>query len=162
WIDIEEKRVFDAQNSWGHQAVGGEPHDLVGAVCVVIDQMFHDRNWTADVIGGNHESGQCVSGDFLVLGLNFSPSNLVVAIGLEPDCIVEVAQCDVPLPTSVIALCRKREVAVARLVGMRGGNPHRQQQNQKEKPHRWLALRSFSDGFAALFVASYWVMASAV
>src|SRR6516162_5860248 len=59
-IDIEEKRVFDAQSSWGHQAVGGEPHDLVGAVCVVVDQMFRDGNWTADAIGGNDESRQCV------------------------------------------------------------------------------------------------------
>src|SRR5215469_18695067 len=98
--------------------------------------MFRDCNWTADAIGGNPESGQCVSGDFLVLGLDFSPSNLAVAIGIEHDCIVEVAQCNVPLPTYVIALRRKREVAVARLVGMRGGSPRRQQQNQKEKPHR--------------------------
>src|SRR5262249_50109507 len=87
-IDIEEKRVFDAQNSRDYQAVGGELHDLVGAVCVVVDQMFRDCNWTADVIGGDHESGQCVSGDFLVFGLDFSPSNLAVAIGIEPDSMV--------------------------------------------------------------------------
>src|SRR5262252_6769517 len=136
-IDIEEKRVFDTQNSGGHQAVSAEAHDLVGAVAVVVDQMLDNRNWAADAIGGNHQSSQCVSGDFLVLGLDFSPSNLAVAIGIEPDRKVEVAQCDVPLPTYMIAMRGKHEVAVARLVGMRGGSPHRQQQqNQKEKPHR--------------------------
>ena len=142
-IDIEEKRVFDDQNSRGRQAVSGEPHDLVGAVAVVVDQMLDNRNWAADAIGGNHQSGQCVSGDFLVLGLDFPPSNLAVAIGIEPDCKVEVAQCDVPLPTYVIALRRNGEIAVARLVGMRGGSPHRQQQNQKEKPHRWARVAVF-------------------
>src|SRR5215469_18633059 len=112
-IDIEEQCVFDAQNSRGHQAVSGEPHDLVGAVAVVVDQMLDNRNWAADAIGGNHQSGQCVSGDFHVFGLDFSPSNLAVAIGIEPDRKVEIAQCDVPLPTYLmIALRGKPEVGV--------------------------------------------------
>ena len=99
-IDIEEKRVFDAQNSCG-QAVGGEPHDLVGAVAVVVDQMLDNRNWAADAIGGNHQSGQCVSGDFLVLGFDFSPSNLAVAIGIEPNGVIEIALGNWPrLPAS--------------------------------------------------------------
>ena len=74
------------------------------------------------------------------------PSDSYLALSVEGNRIV--GQWD-------IALRRKGEVAVARLVGMRGGSPDRQQQNQKEKPHRsarsavsWqrFALFPFSSG----------------
>src|SRR6516162_5351025 len=135
-IDIEEERVFDAQNLWDRWAVDGEPHDLVSTVAVVVDQMLDNRNRAAGAIGGNHQPGQCVGSNFLVLRLDFPPRDLAVAIGIEPDRQVEVAQRDVPLPGQVTGLHREGEVAVARLVGMGRGNPHRQQQNQDETPHR--------------------------
>src|SRR6516164_2079235 len=135
-IDIEEKRVFDAQNSRGHQAISGEPHDLVSAVAVAVDQMFRDCNWAADSIGGNYQSGQCVSGDYRVLGLYLRPGDLSVTVGIEPNGVIEIAKRDIPLSGQVIVVHRKREVAVAWLVGVSRRSPHRQQQNQKENPHR--------------------------
>ena len=71
-IDIEEERVFDTQNLWDRWAVDGEPHDLVGTVGVIVDQVFDDRNRAAGAIGGNHQAGQCVGSNFLVLRLDFS------------------------------------------------------------------------------------------
>src|SRR6516165_4808141 len=127
-IDIEEERVFDAQNLWGRWAVDGEPHDLVGTVAVVVDQMLDDRNRAAGAIGGNHQPGQCVGSNFLVLRLDFTPRDLAVAIGIEPDREVEVAQRDVPLPGQVTGLQREGEVAVAGFMGMGWSNPCRQQQ----------------------------------
>src|SRR6516164_542956 len=71
-IEIEEKRVFDAQNLWDRWAVDSEPHDLVSTVAVIVDQVFDDRNRAAGAIGGNHQAGQCVGSNFLVLRLDFS------------------------------------------------------------------------------------------
>src|SRR6516162_6589399 len=68
-IDIEEERVFDAQNLWDRWAVDGEPHDLVGTVGVIVDQVFDDRNRAARDIGGNHQAGQCVGSNSLCFAL---------------------------------------------------------------------------------------------
>ena len=68
-IDIEEERVFDAQNLWDRWAVDGEPHDLVGTVGVIVDQVFDDRNRAAGAIGGNHQAGQCVGSNSLCFAL---------------------------------------------------------------------------------------------
>src|SRR5215469_16375441 len=81
-IDIEKKRVFDAQTLRDGWTIRGEPHDLVGAVAVVVDQMFDHCNRAAGAIGGNHQSGQCISGDFAVLRLDFPPGDLAVAVGI--------------------------------------------------------------------------------
>src|SRR6516162_8772461 len=135
-IDIEQKCVFDAQNLRGGWATDGKPHDLVGAVAVIIDQMLDDRNRAVSAIARNHQPGHCVRSDFLVLRLDFPPSNLAVAVGIEPDSEVEVAQCDVPLPAHVTALHRKRQVAVARFVSMGWQSPCQQEQYRNEVPHR--------------------------
>ncbi len=135
-IQIEEKGVLDGQNLRNGRAVGGKPQNRVGAVTVAVDQMLGDRNRAAYAIGGNSQPGQCESGDFLMLHLDLSPGDLAVAVGIEPNSEVEVAQCDIPLSSHALAVHRKREVAVARLVGIGERNPQGQQQNQSETPHR--------------------------
>ena len=118
WVEIEQKTVFDGQHPRNGGAVNGKPHDLVGAVAVVVDQMLGDPHWAADVIGGDRQAGQRVGGDFVVLRLDLSPGDLAVAVGIEPNGVIEIAQRDVPLSSQVIPLHRKHEVAVARLVGV--------------------------------------------
>jgi hypothetical protein len=90
---------------------------------MVVDQMFGDPHRAADVISGDRQVSQCVSGDFLVLRLDLSPGDLAIAVGIEPNGVIEIAQRDVPLSSQVITLHRKREVAVAWLVGVSRRNP---------------------------------------
>ena len=112
--------------------MGGKPQDRIGAVAVIVDQMLADRDRAKDAVGSNCQPGHRVGGDFLVLGLDLSPGDLAIAIGVEPNRVIEIAQCDVPLPAQAVTCERQREIAVARLVRMCRRNPQRQQQNQRE------------------------------
>ena len=91
--------------------------------------MLGDRNRAANIVGDNRQPGQCVGGDFLVLCPDFSPGDLAIGVGIEPNGVIKVAQCDIPLSAHVLVPYRKREVAVARLVSMSGRHPQRQQKN---------------------------------
>ena len=71
---------------------------------MIIDQMFPRRRRAASAISGNRQPSQRVSRDFLVLGLYFAPGDLAVAVGIEPEGVIEVAKCDVPLSGQVITL----------------------------------------------------------
>ena len=118
WIAIEQQRVFDRQYIGGSWAGDGKPHDLIGAVAVVIDQMVGYGRCSACAVCGNRQPSQSVRSDFLVIRFDLSPSNLAIAVSVEANGVIEIAQRDVPLPDQMIAFDGKRKIAVAWFVSM--------------------------------------------
>ena len=125
-IEIEEKGVADRQEPGRGCTLAGEPQDRVGAVAVVVDQLLGDSERTTNAVRGDRQPGQCIRGDLGVFGLDFSPGDLAVAVGIEPDRIVEIAQRNVPLAAEAVAREQQREIAVARLVRLCRRNPQEQ------------------------------------
>src|SRR5215475_5343041 len=129
-IQIEQELVFDGKNLRNGRAVGDKSQHRVGPVAAVVDQMPGDHNRTGDTVGGNRQPGECIGSNLLVLRFDFPPGDLAIAVGIEPNGVIEITQRDVPMSGQVVTLQRKREIAVARLVGEGGRNPKREQENQ--------------------------------
>ena len=135
-IQIEQQCVADRQDPGNGRALGGKPQDRVGAIAVIVYQMLADRDRAKGAVGGDCQPGQGVSGDFLVLGLDLFPGDLAIAVGVEADRVIEIAQRDVPLPAQAVTREPQREIAVARFVRRCRRNPQRQHQYQRETSQR--------------------------
>jgi len=66
--------------------------------------MAGDPDWAGGTIGGNRQPGHSVGSDLPVLRLDLAPGDLAIAVGIEPNSVIEITQCDIPLPGQVIAL----------------------------------------------------------
>src|SRR5215469_8921102 len=117
-IKAKEKPVLNGQKLRIGRADSDKLQHRIGAVAVIVNQMAVDRDWAGDTVGADGQPGQSIGSDLLVLRLDLTPGDLAIAVGIEPNRVIEITQCDVPLSDHVIALLRKRKVAVAWLVGV--------------------------------------------
>jgi hypothetical protein len=84
--------------------------------------------------GAQRKARQRVGADRGLPRAQFAPCDGAVAVGIQADGVLEVAQRDIPLPAHAGGVRLHRQVAVARLVGVGGAGEERQQQG--EEPHR--------------------------
>ncbi len=103
-IDIEQEVVFHPELFDSLAAIGTEAEDCVGSIRMAIDQVFHDLSRTGLLISRECQARQGIGGNLIVLPLNLSPGEFAVFIRIQPDCIIEVAEGDVPLSLNTIAL----------------------------------------------------------
>jgi hypothetical protein len=96
-IDIEEKRVFDAQLLGNGGTVDGKSQDLVGAVAVVVDQMFDNLDRAAGAIGGNHQPGQCIAAISWCFALTSPQVISSLPSASSPIAKSRSRRCDVPV-----------------------------------------------------------------
>ena len=65
---------------------------------MVVDQMLGRRAAGTRAVGAQREARQRVGGDVGVARAQLAPGDVAVAVGIEPDGVLEIAQRDVPLP----------------------------------------------------------------
>ncbi|MNS97315.1 hypothetical protein D3C72_1316410 [compost metagenome] len=115
---------------------------------MVVDQLLDGFQGARALVAGHLQALQRIRGDGLVARADFIPRQGAVAIAIEADGEIEVAQGDIPLSFDLLAVDLQAQVAVAGLVGLRGREPGAQQQDEKAAFHSAPAF------FAELIFAS--------
>src|SRR6185503_19592535 len=144
-IDVEEQAVGDLHRSRrASPAVGVEAQHCVSAVAVLVHQQIRGSERTGLSVRKELESGKRIRLDPLAPGLELAPGDLAVAVGVQADRELEVAQRDVPLAAQRRALDAHRQVAVARFVSVR--SPRDEQEKYEKNLHfrRAASARNFS------------------
>ena len=116
-IEIEKKIVAKLDFPSRLRALRLETHDRISAVAVQIDQMFDGAQGTRRAIQRDRQPRQSIRRDLVMAGAQLAPRNFAIAVAVEPDREIEVAQRDVPLAVQSTAVGGNRQIAVARLVG---------------------------------------------
>ena len=78
-----------------------------------------------------------------MLCAQFTPRNFPIAVGVQAERVVEVAQRDIPLPTQAFTFANEGQIAVAWLVGLRRNGGQGEDQGE-QGPHRASALNAFA------------------
>ena len=104
WVDVEEQAIRHPQVLGRLGACRGKLQNRVSSIAVIIDQFVGVRDRTVGLVGGDRQPGHGVSDDVFALRRDFSPSDLAIAVGVEPNGEVEVTQRDVPLPDHALVL----------------------------------------------------------
>ncbi len=87
---------------------------------MVVDEKFTRAD---GAVGGSRaqlQSRESIGSDIRVMRLDLAPGDIAVSAVVQADREIEIAQRDVPLPAQIRTLGTDREVAVARLVCVRG------------------------------------------
>src|SRR4029079_17494044 len=121
-------------------AIGAETQGRVGAVAVVVHHEYRARGGAGFAIRTDFQAGKSVRLDIAAPGAQFSPGNRAVAIGVQADRELQVAQRDVPLAANCGALDADRQVAVARLVRLRSRGVQESEQDEKFRSQGFSAL----------------------
>ena len=82
-------------------------------------------------VGGQFQMGERISDNFRVLGLDLAPFHITVEVAVQAQRVIEVAQCNIPLPLQLRLVAVNGEVTVARLMRLRG--PSEQHQSKKNR-----------------------------
>ena len=138
-VEVEQKAVADIQRIDRSGTIAGEPQHRVGAVAMLVDELLDRRSRTHRAGAGQLEARERVSGDVAVSGFDFAPGDRAIAVPVQPDCVLQVAQRDVPAAHDPLLADDQAEVAVARLVcAGRRRQQHRQrrQANYEEPSHQ--------------------------
>ena len=141
-VEIEEQTVADFQRLGRAAAFGVEAQHRVGAVAVVVDEMFGGSRRAGRGVGPQCNPRQRVRGDLGVLRFQLAPGDFAVAVSIQPDRDFEIAHRDVPLAGDARAVHRERKVTVARLVRVRRAE-RRDGENQRHEPPSRDHLPSF-------------------
>jgi hypothetical protein len=97
-IEIEEKIVADLQNVRRCNAIGGKLQHLVGAVTVVIDEMFDGPRGAGLAVRLQCQMGKQIGGNRRLEALQLAPGDDPIIVYVEAKSIVEVTQRHVPFP----------------------------------------------------------------
>jgi hypothetical protein len=125
-IELEQQTVVQLQLAAGGRAAAGQLQHGVGAVGVGIDQMVGDAQ-CAGAAALQRQATERPGRDVDMARAQFAPGDLAVAVAIEPEGEIDVAQGDVPLPGNFLALDLEHQIAVAGLV-----RQHRQGQQQRK------------------------------
>ncbi|WP_308296428.1 hypothetical protein [Rhizobacter sp. J219] len=102
-VEFSEEPVVECQaRGRRHGAADRQLQHAVGAVGVAVDQLLRHVQPAGLAVGLQREAGQRIGGDLGVFGAGFAPGDAAVAIGIEADREVEVAQGDVPLAAEAL------------------------------------------------------------
>jgi hypothetical protein len=123
-IEIEQQAIVELQVAARGRTGAGEAQHRIGAVGVGVDQMIDNLKFAIPATLDG-KAGQCPGSDIGMARTHLAPSDLAIAVAVEPEGEVDVAQGDVPLPRHLLALDIEHQVAVAGLV-----RQHRQRQQQ--------------------------------
>ncbi len=96
-IEIEKEAVTDFKLRSRPRALRGEAQHRVGAVAVLVDQMFGRAQRARRAIERNREPRQRVRSELSMPRAQFTPRDLAIAIAVESDRKIKIAQRDVPL-----------------------------------------------------------------
>ena len=128
-VEVGKQGVADGKAGWRSAGTAGlEAQHAVGAVRVMVEQLFDGFQGAHALVAGHVQALQRVGGDGGVARADFIPGQGAVAIAIEADGEIEVAQGDVPLPVDLLAMHGQAQVTVAGLVGLRGREPQPQEQ----------------------------------
>src|SRR5262249_18164842 len=81
------------------------------------------------------KSRQRIRGDVGLARAYFAPGDVAVAVGVQRERIVEIAEGDIPLPSYRAAVALERQIGVARLVRERGDRAERGEQKREIALH---------------------------
>src|SRR5215467_665164 len=97
-IEVEQQVVVDDQLLRCLETTCAETQHRVTAVAVVVDEDFARRDRARSPVGGKCQAREGVCRDVACARAKLTPGNRAVAIGVELEREVEIAQRDVPLP----------------------------------------------------------------
>src|SRR5262249_16560310 len=86
------------------------------------------------VVGFHRQAGDRIGRDLGVARAYFAPRELAVAIGIQAECEIQIAQGDVPMTAYAIALQFEREITVGRLVRRSHRRGTQEKQGGKNAP----------------------------
>jgi hypothetical protein len=127
-IEIREQAVIDREARRTRRlALHGQRQHRVGAVGVAVHQLLADCKRASAVVGAHGQPRARIGSDVGMARAQLAPGDLAVAVGIERERDVEVAQRDVPLAAQSCSADVDRQVAVRRLVCAR----HRRRQHEQ-------------------------------
>src|SRR5258705_12303599 len=107
-IEIEKQVVTELERRARLRALRLETHYGISAVAVQIDQVFRCVQRTRRTVKVRIKAGKRIGRDVSVPAAHLAPGNLAIAVAVEPDGEIEVAQRNVPLAVQFVALDRYR------------------------------------------------------
>ena len=125
---VKQQAVVHAQLALRGRTGASQLEHGIGAIGVFIHLVLGDLQRT-DATALQGEGTQGPGGYLRVAGAQLTPSDLAVAIGIQPDGKVNVPQGNVPLASHVLTPDIKHQIAVAGLVRQHRGT-HQQQHTQ--------------------------------
>ncbi len=129
-IEIGEQLVVDGQRRYRAGAGGAKAQHTVGAVGVVVDQLLVGIDAAGAFVGGDAQALQRICRYRRMPRADLVPRQLAVAVLIETDGKIQVAQRNVPLAGDALTLHLQRQIAVAGLV--RIGRQRRAAQQRKK------------------------------
>ena len=135
-IEFEQEAIGDLERADRDRTMRDEAQHRVGTVAMLVDEML---DWLCRATGtgaDEFEARERVGGNVGVSGFHLAPGDRAVAVPVEPDCVLQVAQRDVPTAGHRLLADGQAEVAVAGLVRAgRGRQEDRQRRNaENEQP----------------------------
>ena len=95
-VDVGEQPVADAQLPGCGAALDLQRQHRVGAVAVRVDQLFAGFDAAGLAIGFERQPSQCIGRNVGMALAQLAPGDDAVAVGIQADDLVQVAQRDVP------------------------------------------------------------------
>ena len=130
FIEIKKQTVLNLKRLRHLRTIGCEKNHGVGAITVVIDFVIGDFGRTVRAVRRQFQMSKRVSNNLRVLGFHLAPLDIAIEIGIQTDCVIQIAQCDIPLALQLRLVAVNGEVTVAGLVCLRRA---RKQYCNKEK-----------------------------
>ena len=106
-VELGEERVAKVQRAWRLCAGQAEAQHGVGAVTVLVDELLTCAGAAGLARALHRQPRQGVGGDVGVARAQLAPGDVAVAVGVQADSVVEVAQGDVPLALNDGALVER-------------------------------------------------------
>ncbi len=130
-VEVGEQAVGDAEPLRLGRASAAQHEHRIGAVAVLIDQQIGGVQpaWLFIAVDGQARQG--IGLDLGPPRLDLAPADRSVAVGVQAQGEVEIAQGDVPAPGDPLILEVQRQIAVARLVSLGGGRQNKNEDRQK-------------------------------
>jgi hypothetical protein len=129
-VEVEQQAIVELQFADAGWAAPGQLEHGIGAIGMAVDQVVGNLQ-LAGAAAVQRQAAQRPGIDLGVARAQFAPGDLAVAIGIEAEREIDVAQRDVPLPGDLAALHVEHQIAVAGLVRQ---SRQREQQNQAAEP----------------------------
>jgi len=114
-VELEQQPVAQDQLTFGARAFASQLEHRVGAIGVGVHQVIGDA-YGAQATAPDADAAERPVGDVGVARAHFAPCDLAVAVQVEPEREIDVAQGDVPLTADGAAGDLEYQVAVAGLV----------------------------------------------
>ncbi len=89
-IKVEEQSVAQCEGGGWSRTVYAKAKHCIGAIAVVIDEVFVSLTRTASLICPHLEMGQDKLGEVGMASAQFPPGNRSIAIAVQADCIVQI------------------------------------------------------------------------